>query len=127
MIQSSLEDIIDKKTKAMQAGESSSDDLLGVLLESISNEQLQNGSKSVGMSLDDVIGECKLFYFAGQETTSNVLVWTIILLSIHPEWQSRAREEVLQVLGNNGKPDFDNLNHLKIVSRTYIHMLINKL
>lgn len=116
MIQSSLENIIGKKTKAMQAGESSSDDLLGVLLESISNEQLQNRSRNVGMSLDDVIGECKLFYFAGQETTSNILVWTIILLGNHPDWQSRAREEVLRVLGNHGKPDFDNLNHLKIVT-----------
>ncbi|KAL8131892.1 cytochrome P450 72A397-like [Apium graveolens] len=116
MIRSSLENIIGKKTKAMQAGESSSDDLLGVLLESISSEQLQNGPINVGMSLDDVIGECKLFYFAGQETTSNILVWTIISLAIHPNWQSRAREEVLQVLGNHGKPDFDNLNHLKIVT-----------
>ena len=121
MIQSSLENIIEKKTKAMQSGESSSDDLLGVLLESISNEQLENGSRNVGMSLDGVIGECKLFYFTGQETTSNLLVWTIILLSIHPDWQRRAREEVLQVLGNQGQPDFDNLNHLKIVSSMHIH------
>ncbi|XP_074373574.1 cytochrome P450 72A397-like [Apium graveolens] len=116
MIQSSLKNIISKKTKAMQARESSSDDLLGILLESISSDQLQNGSRNVGMSLDDVIGECKFFYFAGQETTSNILVWTIILLVVHPNWQIRAREEVLQVLGNHGKPDFDNLNHLKIVT-----------
>ncbi|KAL8131821.1 cytochrome P450 72A397-like [Apium graveolens] len=115
-IQSSLESIIDKKNKAMQAGESSSDDLLGILLESISNEQLQNGPRNVGMSLDDVIGECKLFYFAGQETTANVLVWTLILLSNHPDWQTRAREEVLQVFGSHGTPDFDNLNQLKVVT-----------
>ncbi|KAL1821399.1 hypothetical protein ACET3Z_016268 [Daucus carota] len=115
IIQSSLKDIIDKKTKAMQAGESSSDDLLGVLLESISNEQLQSGSRNAGMSLDDVIGECKLFYFAGQDTTSNVLVWALILLSHHPDWQTRAREEVTRVLGH-GTPDFDNLSHLKVVT-----------
>ncbi|KAK1404928.1 7-deoxyloganic acid hydroxylase [Heracleum sosnowskyi] len=115
-IQSSLENIIDKKTKAMQAGETSSDDLLGVLLESISNEQLHNDPRNVRMSLDDVIGECKLFYFAGQDTTSNVLVWTLILLSNHPDWQTRAREEVLQVLGSYGTPDFDNLNQLKVVT-----------
>ncbi|KAK1404934.1 Secologanin synthase [Heracleum sosnowskyi] len=114
-IQSSLKNIIDKKTKAMQAGESSSDDLLGVLLESISTEQLQNGSRNVGMSLDDVIGECKIFYFSGQETTFNLLVWTLILLAKHPDWQTRAREEVLQ-FGSHGTPDFDNLNQLKVVT-----------
>ncbi|KAK1397182.1 Cytochrome P450, family 72, subfamily C, polypeptide 1 [Heracleum sosnowskyi] len=120
-IQSSLKNIIEKKTKAMKAGESRADDLLGILLESISKEQCKNGSKNVPISLDDVIGECKLFYFAGQETTSNLLVWTLVLLSIHQNWQTRARNEILQVIGNQGKPNFDHLSHLKVVS-----MIINE-
>lgn len=115
-IQSSLKNIIERKTKAIKAGESRADDLLGILLESISKEQCENGSKEVPISLDDVIGECKLFYFAGQETTSNLLVWTLVLLSIHQNWQTRARKEILQVIGNQEQPNFDHLSRLKVVS-----------
>jgi cytochrome P450 len=67
------------------------------------------------MSTEDVIEECKLFYFAGMETTSVLLTWTLILLGMHPEWQDRAREEVLSVFGKD-KPNFDSLSRLKTAS-----------
>ncbi|XP_056173079.1 cytochrome P450 72A397-like [Syzygium oleosum] len=107
-VQGLLMNIIRRREKAMRAGVGASNDLLGLLLES-------NMKVNVGMSIHDVIEECKLVYFAGQETTSVLLVWTMVLLSVHSYWQARAREEVLQIFGSR-KPDLDGLSHLKIVT-----------
>ncbi|KAI7725923.1 hypothetical protein M8C21_031260 [Ambrosia artemisiifolia] len=106
--------IINKRITAMKAGEASHDDLLGILLDSNYKEMKQGNSNS-GLSLEDIIQECKVFYFAGLETTGNMLVWTMILLGRYLEWQTRAREEVLQVFGDK-KPSIDGLGHLKVMN-----------
>ncbi|KAL6614873.1 hypothetical protein ACP70R_037143 [Stipagrostis hirtigluma subsp. patula] len=115
-----LRGIIGKREKAIKNGETSNDDLLGLLLES--NTRLSNGNANLGMTTEDVIEECKLFYFAGMETTSVLLTWTLIVLSMHPEWQERAREEVLRHFGRE-RPDFDSLSRLKIVTMILYEVL----
>ncbi|KAD2804261.1 hypothetical protein E3N88_37638 [Mikania micrantha] len=111
-IRSTLIAIINKRKKAIETGEGKCDDLLGILLESNKKEIEEHG---VGMSMEDVIEECKLFYSAGSETTSNLIVWTMVCLSVHQEWQIQARDEILQVFGN-GKVDFEGLKNLKIIT-----------
>ena len=116
-VQTLLKDLIYKREKAMRVGEAPNNDLLGILLESNFKEIQEHGNNNnnVGLSIRDVIEECKLLYFAGQETTSVLLVWTMVMLSRFPYWQTRARDEVLQVFGDNN-PDLEGLAHLKVVS-----------
>ncbi|KAI7729667.1 hypothetical protein M8C21_015760 [Ambrosia artemisiifolia] len=111
-LRSVLVAIIDKRKKAIEMGEGKHDDLLGILLESNKKEIEEDG---VGMSMEDVIEECKLFYIGGSETTANLIVWTMICLSLHQEWQVRAREEIIHVFGDK-KLDFEGLKNLKILT-----------
>ncbi|GJM93835.1 hypothetical protein PR202_ga10425 [Eleusine coracana subsp. coracana] len=114
-VESILRGIIGKRIEAMKEGETTKDDLLGLLLESNMRHTDANGQSSMGMTIEDVIEECKVFYFAGMETTSVLLTWTMVVLSMHPEWQDRARQEVLNLFGKN-RPEFDGLSRLKIVT-----------
>ncbi|KAJ4787713.1 Cytochrome P450 [Rhynchospora pubera] len=117
--------IIAKREKAIQNGETAKDDLPGLLLEHSNvkeKEQKGTSDSSPGMTTDEVIEECKTFYFTGQETTSVLLTWTLVVLSMHSESQEKARDEVLQRFGKQ-KPDFDGLSRLKIVTMILYEVL----
>ncbi|KAH6783079.1 hypothetical protein C2S52_008038 [Perilla frutescens var. hirtella] len=119
-IESTLLGIINRRIKAIEESSMNDHDLLGLLLDS-NFKEIKHGN-GFGMSMKEVIEECKIFYFAGQETTAALLVWTMILLSKYQDWQARARDEILQVFGR-GKPDYQELKHLKIVSMIFHEVL----
>ncbi|KAK9089298.1 hypothetical protein Scep_028380 [Stephania cephalantha] len=122
-IRTILRGMIKKREEAIKLGGVCNQDLLSLLVESNLRESQENTNiKNGGMSVDDIVEESKVFYFAGRETTSDLLIWTLVLLSMHQEWQERAREEVLQAFGTN-KPDFDGLNRLKIVPMVLYEVL----
>ncbi|KAI9117504.1 hypothetical protein K1719_011670 [Acacia pycnantha] len=87
-------------------------DLLGLMMKTESGK----------VTVEDMVEECKTFFFAGKHTTSNLLTWTTILLAMHPQWQLLARDEVLRVCGSSRDPPTkDQLLKLKTLS-----MIINE-
>ncbi|XP_057870260.2 cytochrome P450 CYP72A616-like [Cryptomeria japonica] len=122
-IRRSLRQIIDgrERTDITEKSGRYGADLLGFMM-SESKEQGRVDVKSNGsLSTEEIIDELKTFYFAGHESTSVLLQWTIILLGIHQDWQERGHREVIEVCGKNNYPDADSLSRLKTVG-----MIVNE-
>ena len=90
-VPSLLQGFIENRAKDVLSGKADQNDLLNLLLKSNYDEIHEN--KNVGMPKEDIIEESKLFYFSGHKTTANLLTWSLILLSMHPKWQEKAREQ----------------------------------
>lgn len=45
----------------------------------------------------DILHNVNTFLFAGSDTTSLALTWTLLLLAMHPEIQTRLRSELLEL------------------------------
>ncbi|KAM7313312.1 cytochrome P450 3A9-like [Ixodes scapularis] len=42
---------------------------------------------------DEALAQCVLFFLAGQDTTLSTIAYTLYLLALHPEIQTKLREE----------------------------------
>ncbi|KAH1120038.1 hypothetical protein GLYMA_17G249400v4 [Glycine max] len=104
----SIQVLINDNYKAEQ----NSENLLSLLMSS--HKFIKNETQK--LSMVEIVDDCKNFYMAGKETSANSLSWALLLLGINQEWQSKAREEVLSVLGPNTSPTSEALNDLKLVS-----------
>ncbi|XP_059655640.1 cytochrome P450 CYP749A22-like isoform X2 [Cornus florida] len=106
-----------KKREEEMTGEVDSfgTDYLGLLVKAY-----HDADEKHRITIEDVVDECKTFYLAGQETTATLLTWTVLLLAIHTDWQEKARQEVLELFGQE-HPNSEGIGRLKMMN-----MIINE-
>ncbi|KAF9227302.1 cytochrome P450 [Gyrodon lividus] len=87
-----------KKARIMEGEKSGSSyaekDLLTLLLKSNVATDLPPDQR---ISDEDILHNINTFMFAGSDTTSLALTWTLLLLARHPDMQTRLRAELLSI------------------------------
>ncbi|TQD98183.1 hypothetical protein C1H46_016203 [Malus baccata] len=69
-----------------------------------------------------IVDNCKTLFFVGHDTTTLATSWALMLLAAHPDWQARARAEVLEICRD--KPlDTDMLRSMKVL-KIVIHEVL---
>ena len=89
-------------------------DLLQMILEGAKSNNGYYGPSTDSSRDKFIVDNCKSIYFAGYETTAITASWSLMLLAAHPEWQARARAEVLEIVGDS-LPDANMLRNMKTV------------
>uniref|UniRef100_A0A0D9WMT2 Cytochrome P450 n=1 Tax=Leersia perrieri TaxID=77586 RepID=A0A0D9WMT2_9ORYZ len=107
--------IHERQAAVAKEGKGYGNDLLGLMLEA-NVAMCGGGNGARRMTMDEIVDECKTFFFAGHDTTSHLLTWAMFLLGTHLDWQDRVREEVLRECGGEALPDGDVLGKLKLVT-----------
>ncbi|KAK4369614.1 hypothetical protein RND71_013406 [Anisodus tanguticus] len=108
--------IIKQREDKVKSGQSDNygGDFLGSLLVGH-----HNADEEARISVDEIIEECKSFYFAGHKTVTSLLSWSMYLLAIHTDWEEKSREEVLEFLGQEN-PTTESISRLKMVRTQHL-------
>ncbi|XP_055827172.1 cytochrome P450 714A1-like isoform X2 [Solanum dulcamara] len=85
------------------------------LLHSILEGAINDDNVGANSSRKFIVDNCKNIYFAGHESTAVAASWCLMLLALHPEWQSRIREEMTQIFPD-GVLDAESVSKMKMVT-----------
>lgn len=99
-----LESSVEREKNNVAQGVHDSDNLTRVLVENM------HGDESRGKLTDrEVVGNLFIFNFAGQESTSGTMSFSMLHLAAYPEYQAWIAEEIHEVLGSDspGALDYD--------------------
>ncbi|KAK4351206.1 hypothetical protein RND71_030519 [Anisodus tanguticus] len=85
------------------------------LLHSILEGAINDDNVGENSSRKFIVDNCKNIYFAGHESTAVAASWCLMLLALHPEWQSRIRQEMAQICPD-GVLDAESVSKMKMVT-----------
>ncbi|PHT52906.1 CytochromeA1 [Capsicum baccatum] len=91
------------------------------LLHSILEGAINDGNVGENSSRKFIVDNCKNIYFAGHESTAVAASWCLMLLALHPEWQSRIREEMSQICPN-GILDAESVSKMRMLEDIFYYL-----
>ncbi|KAJ6215404.1 hypothetical protein RDWZM_009904 [Blomia tropicalis] len=77
------------------------------------------------LTLEDLREEVDTFMFAGHDTTSHAVSWTLYMLGLHPDVQERVREEVDSLIDTDGA-DINDLTVENIKQLKYLECVLKE-
>ncbi|XP_009600679.1 cytochrome P450 714A1-like [Nicotiana tomentosiformis] len=110
-IESLIWEAVKERERECLETSSNEKDLLHSLLEGAINDD----SVGENSSRKFIVDNCKNIYFAGHESTAVAASWCLMLLALHPEWQSRIRDEMAQICPD-GVLDAESVSKMKMVT-----------
>ncbi|XP_065851419.1 cytochrome P450 714A1-like [Euphorbia lathyris] len=108
-----IDSLIWETVEERQRQSSIEKDLMQLILEEAVNNTNTNAGKLSPKQF--IVDNCKSLYFAGHDTTAISASWCLMLLALHPQWQTRIRQEI-SLLSDHGSLDANSLSNLKTVS-----------
>ncbi|RDB23781.1 Docosahexaenoic acid omega-hydroxylase CYP4F3 [Hypsizygus marmoreus] len=92
------------------------DGLLQMKRQDLGHDLLSYLLEDSAMSNEELRSNLAILFSAGHDTTSGALSTAMYHLAKHPEYQAKAREEVLSVIGGRPEPTLQDLSNLPFLS-----------
>jgi len=102
VIQQRKQEIKEKKIEPQKYN-----DFMTILLTSTDQETGE------GLSLEEIRAECNTFMFEGHDTTAQAITWSLYLIALYPDCQTKLQEEVDEILGDQSTPSKDNIKEFR--------------
>ncbi|WVQ81330.1 hypothetical protein IAT38_003453 [Cryptococcus sp. DSM 104549] len=99
--------ILAAHSDGLEKGEDIGNDLLSILIKANLASDIKPEQRLTDV---EVLDQITTFMLAGNETSSTALTWILYMLALHPESQTRLREEVLAI--PDDRPSLETLNTL---------------
>lgn len=116
-------DVVGRNIKYRESNNVVRNDFLNMLIQ-LKNKGVVDGEITTDvrkLTYDEVIAQAFIFFFAGGDTSSSAISYTIAELGDNLHIQEKLRQEVLEKTKNtNGEITYDNLNEM-----TYLNQVVN--